>query len=58
MPPAPIQFGSVILEDSLYLYGVDYMNNQDILGYFRKYKDPNAPPLVEDPEEDDGMKVD
>ena len=58
MPPAPIQFDSIILEDSLYLYGVDYMSNQDILGYFRKYKDPNAPPLEDEPEDDDAMNVD
>lgn len=34
------------------------MSNQDILAYFRKYKDPNAPPLEDEPEDDDAMKVD
>jgi hypothetical protein len=41
----PIQHGSAILADSLYLYGVDYMDEWHIKDYFRAFKDPFAVPI-------------
>ena len=33
-PPLPILKDSVILEDSIYLYGVDFMSTKDVENYF------------------------
>ena len=37
-PPVPILKGSNILQDSLYLYGVDYMSTSDVKTYFSRYQ--------------------
>lgn len=34
-PPIPIMKESVMLEDSLFLYGVDYMSTDDVRKYFQ-----------------------
>jgi len=34
-PPIPIMKDSVMLEDSLFLYGVDYMSTDDVKKYFQ-----------------------
>jgi len=36
-PPIPIMKESVILKDSLYLFGVDYMSTDDVKKYFQSY---------------------
>ena len=36
-PPTPLPLGSEILEDTLYLYGVDYMSTFDIKAYLERY---------------------
>ena len=36
-PPVPIQVGSEILQDSLYLYGVDFMSTKDVENYFKRF---------------------
>jgi len=35
--PKPIEKGSVIVPDALYVYGVDYMNTFEIKTYFERY---------------------
>jgi hypothetical protein len=36
-PPKPIEKGSTVLTDAIYLYGVDYMNTFEIKSYFERY---------------------
>lgn len=36
-PPLPILKDSVILEDSIYLYGVDFMSTKDVENYFKRF---------------------
>jgi len=47
-PPLPIQKGSTILEDKLYLYGVDFMSTNDVVKYFNRYTNPES----KEPEKD------
>ena len=39
--PKPILKGSTLLEDTIYLYGVDYMSTSDIKGYFERFTTNN-----------------
>jgi uncharacterized protein (DUF1330 family) len=36
-PPLPILKDSVMLSDSLYLYGVDFMSTKDVENYFKRF---------------------
>ncbi len=35
--PKPIEKGSTVIPDAIYLYGVDYMNTFEIKTYFERY---------------------
>jgi hypothetical protein len=36
-PPRSIQEGDEISQDTLYLYGVDYMSTKEVKDYFKKF---------------------
>lgn len=47
-PPKPIESDSAFNEDTLYLYGVDYMSTDDINAHFNSFGEQRAVTWIND----------
>lgn len=55
-PPIPILLDSELLLDSLFLYGVDYMSNDDVKRYFKNYSEGQTEEGTDDGAKDLAIK--